>query len=81
MQKVIHCGIFHDNTVFVMARPITAIGLVQTFFAWEGSKDTNTYENILLLFLIYVLFIVIKKISAEFNSFHLWENNVHRVCK
>lgn len=81
MQKVVHCGIFHDNIIFVMAQPITTVGLVQTFFAWKGSKDTNTYENIFLLFLIYVLLIVIKKISAEFNSFHLWENNVHRVCK
>jgi len=49
MQKVIHCGIFHDNTIFVMAQPITALGLVQTFSSWEGSKDTNTHENILLI--------------------------------
>lgn len=67
MQKVIHCGIFHDNSVFVMAQPITAVGLVSTFFAWEGSKDTNAYENIILLFLIYVLLIVMKKVSAEFK--------------
>lgn len=81
MQKVIHCGIFHDNTLFVMAQPITVVDLAQTVFAWEGSQDTSIYENIVLLFLIYELFMIIKKISADFNCFHLWETSVHRICK
>lgn len=40
-----------DNILFVMAQTITTVGLVQTvsFLVWEGSKDTNTCKNILLI--------------------------------
>lgn len=81
IQKVMHCGHFHDNTIFVMAWPVPAVVLVQTIFAWEGSKNTDTHKNILVLFLNYALLMVIKEISVKGNSFHPWENNVHRICK